>query len=131
MRLLHVMLRVNDLEESLRFYCDVLGMTLLRKKDYPAGRFTLAFVGYGPETEHTVIELTHNWDTHAYELGTGYGHVALGVEGIHERVDALRARGATITREPGPMQHGGSVIAFLEDPNGYKIELIELRGRRD
>jgi lactoylglutathione lyase len=131
MRLLHTMLRVNDLDTTLRFYCDVLGMTLLRKKDYPAGRFTLAFVGYGPEDRHAVLELTHNWDTHAYEMGTAFGHVALGVEGIYDTVEALRAQGAKVTREPGPMQHGGSEIAFIEDPNGYKVELIELRGRTD
>jgi lactoylglutathione lyase len=131
MRLLHTMLRVNDLDESLRFYCDVLGMTLLRKKDYPSGRFTLAFVGYGPEDQEAVLEFTYNWDTHAYDLGNAYGHVALGVEGIHETVEALRAKGAKVTREPGPMKHGGSVIAFIEDPNGYKVELIELRGRQD
>jgi lactoylglutathione lyase len=131
MRLLHTMLRVNDLDESLRFYCDVLGMKLLRKKDYPTGRFTLAFVGYGPESEQAVLELTHNWDTQHYELGTAFGHVALGVEGIFEMVESLRSRGAKVTREPGPMKHGGSTIAFIEDPNGYKIELIELRGRQD
>jgi len=125
------MLRVNDLDESLRFYCDVLGMKLLRKKDYPTGRFTLAFVGYGPESEKAVLELTHNWDIKEYELGTAYGHIALGVEGIAEQVEGMRARGAKVTREPGPMKHGGSVIAFIEDPNGYKIELIELHGRED
>jgi lactoylglutathione lyase len=131
MRLLHTMLRVNDLDESLRFYCDVLGMKLLRRKDYPGGRFTLAFVGYGAEDEESVIEMTHNWDTHQYELGNAFGHVALGVEGIYDVVEKLRAQGAKVTREPGPMKHGGSVIAFIEDPNGYKIELIELRGRSD
>ena len=131
MRLLHTMLRVNDLDATLRFYCDVLGMTLLRKKDYPSGRFTLAFVGYGPEDRNAVLEFTHNWDTRAYELGTAFGHVALGVEGIYDTVEALRAQGAKVTREPGPMQHGGSEIAFIEDPNGYKVELIELRGRTD
>ncbi len=131
MRLLHTMLRVNDLEESLRFYCDLLGMRLLRRKDYPSGRFTLAFVGYGPEAEQAVLELTYNWDTRAYDVGTGFGHIALGVEGIHEKVEELRAKGAKVTREPGPMKHGGSTIAFIEDPNGYKIELIELRGRVD
>ena len=131
MRLLHTMLRVNDLEESLRFYCDVLGMRLLRRKDYPSGRFTLAFVGYGPEREQTVLEFTWNWDTRSYEIGTGYGHVALGVEGIYDVVERLRAKGAKVTREPGPMKHGGSEIAFIEDPNGYKVELIELRGRMD
>lgn len=131
MRMLHTMLRVNDLEESLRFYCDVLGMRLLRRKDYPQGRFTLAFVGYGPEEHQTVLEFTWNWDTKSYELGTGFGHVALGVEGITEKVEELRAKGAKVVREPGPMKHGGSTIAFIEDPNGYKIELIELRGRTD
>ena len=131
MRLLHTMLRVNDLEESLRFYCDVLGMRLLRRKDYPAGRFTLAFVGYGPEARETVLELTHNWDTDHYEIGTGYGHVAIGVDDIHGAVEGLRARGAKVVREPGPMKHGGSEIAFIEDPNGYRIELIQLRGRQD
>jgi lactoylglutathione lyase len=131
MRFLHTMLRVNDLEESLRFYCDVLGMRLLRRRDYPEGRFTLAFVGYGPEETETVLEFTHNWDTHRYDIGTGFGHVALGVEGIYEVVERLRGKGAKVVREPGPMKHGGSTIAFLEDPNGYRIELIELRGRTD
>jgi len=125
------MLRVNDLDESLRFYCDVLGMRLLRRKDYPGGRFTLAFVGYGPENANTVVELTHNWDTDHYELGTAFGHLALGVEDLYATCDALRARGAKIVREPGPMKHGGSEIAFIEDPDGYRIELIQLRGRRD
>jgi lactoylglutathione lyase len=131
MRFLHTMLRVNHLDESLRFYCDVLGMKLLRRKDYPSGRFTLAFVGYGGEDEHTVLELTHNWDTERYTIGDAFGHVALGVEGIHRVVDELRTKGAKVVREPGPMKHGGSTIAFIEDPNGYKIELIELRGRED
>ena len=125
MRMLHTMLRVGDLEKSLRFYCDVLGMRLLRRKDYPSGRFTLAFVGYGDEETNTVIELTHNWDTDHYDLGTGYGHVALGVEDIYDACQRLRDKGAKIVREPGPMKHGGSVIAFIEDPNGYKIELIQ------
>lgn len=131
MRLLHTMLRVNDLDTSLRFYCDVLGMRLLRRKDYPGGRFTLAFVGYGDEAEQTVVELTWNWDTDRYEIGTAFGHLALGVDGIYDKIEALRAQGVPITREPGPMKHGGSVIAFVEDPNGYKIELIELGGRVD
>jgi len=131
MRFLHTMLRVNDLEESLRFYCDVLGMRLLRRKDYPGGRFTLAFVGYGPEDEQTVIEFTHNWDTHRYDLGDAFGHVALGVDDLYRTVDELRAKGARVVREPGPMKHGGSEIAFIEDPNGYRIELIQLRGRAD
>ena len=131
MRMLHTMIRVGDLERSLAFYRDVLGMRLLRRTDYPSGRFTLAFVGYGAEDAHTVIELTHNWDTAHYELGTGFGHIALGVEDIYATCDDLRARGAKIVREPGPMQHGGSEIAFIEDPDGYRIELIQLRGRRD
>jgi lactoylglutathione lyase len=125
MRMLHTMLRVGDLERSLAFYCNVLGMTLLRRQDYPDGRFTLAFVGYGSERDHTVIELTHNWDTSAYDLGTGFGHIALGVEDIHATCDGLRARGARIVREPGPMKHGTTVIAFVEDPDGYRIELIQ------
>jgi lactoylglutathione lyase len=131
MRMLHTMLRVGDLEKSLRFYCDVLGMRLLRRKDFPSGRFTLAFVGYGDEDTNTVIELTHNWDTDHYDLGTGYGHVALGVEDIYDACQRLRDKGAKIVREPGPMKHGGSEIAFVEDPDGYKIELIQLRGRSD
>ena len=131
MRMLHTMLRVGNLERSLAFYCDVLGMELLRRTDYPSGRFTLAFVGYGPESAHAVIELTHNWDTDRYELGDGFGHVALGVDDIYATCEALRARGANIVREPGPMKHGGSHIAFIEDPDGYRIELIGLRGRVD
>ena len=131
MRMLHTMIRVGDLERSLRFYCELLGMQLLRRKDYPGGRFTLAFVGYGAEDTDTVVELTHNWDTDHYELGTGFGHLALGVDDLYATCDALRARGARIVREPGPMQHGGSEIAFLEDPDGYRIELIQLRGRQD
>ena len=131
MRMLHTMIRVGDLARSLRFYCDVLGMKLLRRKDYESGRFTLAFVGYGDESTNTVVELTHNWDTDRYDLGNAFGHLALGVEGIYATCDALRAKGAKITREPGPMMHGGSEIAFVEDPDGYKIELIELKGRKD
>jgi lactoylglutathione lyase len=131
MRLLHTMLRVGDLERSLAFYTDVLGMRLLRRRDYPGGRFTLAFVGYGDESDHTVLELTHNWDTDAYEIGTGYGHIALGVEDIHAVCDAIRAKGGRVVREPGPMQHGSTVIAFVEDPDGYKVELIELTSRAE
>ena len=129
MRLLHTMIRVNSLDESLKFYCDVLGMKLLRRKDYPSGRFTLAFVGYGPESETSVVELTHNWDTDKYDLGNAFGHLAVGVEDIYKVCDDLRARGAKIVREPGPMKHGGTEIAFIADPNGYKIELIEMKGR--
>ena len=131
MRMLHTMLRVGDLERSLRFYVDVLGMRLLRRKDYPDGRFTLAFVGYGDEADHTVIEFTHNWDTDHYDLGTAFGHVALGVDDLYRTCDELRRKGARIVREPGPMQHGGSEIAFIEDPDGYRIELIQLQGRVD
>jgi len=129
MRLLHTMLRVNDLDESLRFYCDVLGMRLLRRKDYPDGRFTLAFVGYGDEDRETVLELTHNWDTDRYEIGTGFGHVALGVDDIYRRCEELRQKGARIVREPGPMKHGTTEIAFVEDPDGYRIELIQMQAR--
>jgi len=126
MRLLHTMIRVNDLDESLRFYCEQLGMKLLRKKDYPTGKFTLAFVGYESEDKSAVIELTHNWDTHEYELGNAFGHVALGVDDIYATCEELKGKGVKVTREPGPMKHGGSTIAFIEDPNGYKIELIQL-----
>lgn len=125
MRLLHTMLRVGHLERSLAFYTQVLGMKLLRKKDYPEGRFTLAFVGYGPEETHTVLELTWNWDTDRYDLGTGYGHIALGVKDIRATVEAIRQAGGKVVREPGPMKHGTSVIAFVEDPDGYRVELIE------
>ncbi|WP_085317001.1 lactoylglutathione lyase [Derxia lacustris] len=126
MRMLHTMLRVGDLDRSLAFYTGVLGMTLLRRQDFPDGRFTLAFVGYGPEDSNTVIELTHNWDTPSYELGAAYGHIALGVDDIHSTAEAIRAAGGKIVREPGPMKHGTTVIAFIEDPDGYKVELIEL-----
>lgn len=125
-RFLHAMIRVADLEASLDFYTRHLGMQVLRRQDYPEGRFTLAFVGYGPETDHTVLELTHNWDqAEPYSHGSGFGHLALGVEDIYGTCDGLRAEGVTITREPGPMKHGSTVIAFIEDPDGYKIELIE------
>ena len=125
MRLLHTMLRVGDLERSLAFYTDVLGMQLLRRKDYPDGRFTLAFVGYGDESDTAVLELTHNWDTSSYEIGTGYGHIALGVEDIHATCEAMAAKGGRVVRPPGPMKHGSTVIAFVEDPDGYKVELIQ------
>ena len=127
MRLLHTMLRVRDLDRSLHFYCELLGMKLLRRKDFSGGTFTLAFVGYGDESETAVLELTHNWDGRDYELGTAFGHVALGVGHIRELCDSLRAQGVKVVREPGPMQHGTTVIAFLEDPDGYRIELIEER----
>ncbi len=125
MRMLHTMLRVGNLEKSLAFYTSVLGMQLLRKQDYPDGRFTLAFVGYGPEDSNTVLELTHNWDTASYELGTAYGHIALGVPDAYAACDKIKALGGKVVREAGPMKHGSTVIAFVEDPDGYKIELIQ------
>lgn len=125
MRMLHTMIRVGDLDRSISFYTEVLGMKLLRRKDYPGGKFTLAFVGYGDEADHTVLELTHNWDTGSYDLGTGYGHIALAVEDAAAACNAIREKGGNVVREAGPMKHGGSVIAFVEDPDGYKIELIE------
>jgi lactoylglutathione lyase len=127
MRLLHTMLRVNNLDESLDFYCNKLGMKLLRKRDYPGGEFTLAFVGYGDERDTAVVELTWNWGTSKYNLGDAFGHLAVGVDDIYRACDELRQKGVKVTREPGPMKHGGAVIAFIEDPNGYKIELIEQR----
>ena len=125
MRILHTMLRVGDLAQSIAFYTEVLGMRLLRQHDYPEGRFTLAFLGYGDEASHTVLELTHNWDTSSYDLGTGYGHIALAVPDAAAACAEIRARGGRVVREAGPMQHGSTVIAFVEDPDGYKIELIE------
>ncbi|MBD2653039.1 lactoylglutathione lyase [Synechocystis sp. FACHB-383] len=131
MFLLHTMIRVGDLDKSLQFYCDILGMNLLRKKDYPSGEFTLAFVGYGKESENAVIELTHNWGTDKYDLGNGFGHIALGVEDIYGTCDKIRAKGGKVVREPGPMKHGTTVIAFVEDPDGYKIELIQTSSKKD
>ena len=125
MRLLHTMLRVGNLERSLAFYQDVLGMRLLRRQDYPDGRFTLAFVGYGSEETDAVLELTHNWDTPAYDLGNGFGHVALGVPDAAKACADIKARGGKVVREAGPMKHGTTIIAFVEDPDGYKIELIQ------
>lgn len=127
MRLLHTMFRVGNLERSIEFYTDVLGMKLLRQKEYPEGEFTLAFVGYGEESDTAVIELTYNWGAGSYDLGNGYGHIALGVDDIYATCDELKRRGGKVTRDPGPMQHGNTVIAFVEDPDGYKIELIEGR----
>ena len=125
MRLLHTMLRVGDLDASLAFYTGVLGMTLLRRHEYPDGRFTLAFVGYGPESEGAVVELTHNWDTPRYDLGGGFGHLALEVPDAAAACAEIRRRGGKVVREAGPMKHGTTVIAFVEDPDGYRIELIE------
>ena len=125
MRLLHTMLRVGDLAASKKFYCEALGMKVLREKEYPEGKFTLTFVGYGDEVDNTVIELTHNWDTSRYDVGDGFGHLAVGTDDIKATVERVRALGYKVTREPGPMKHGTTVIAFVEDPNGYKVELIE------
>ena len=125
MRILHTMLRVGDLDRSLSFYTEILGMRLLRRQDYPEGRFTLAFVGYGDEDANTVLELTHNWDTASYELGNAYGHIALAVPDAATACAEIKARGGKVGREAGPMKHGSTVIAFVEDPDGYKIELIE------
>lgn len=129
MRMLHTMLRVGNLEKSLDFYCNILGMKLLRQKDYPGGEFTLAFVGYGDESDNTVIELTYNWGVEKYDLGDGYGHIALGVDDIYGTCEQIKAQGGKVTREPGPMKHGSTVIAFVTDPDGYKIELIDLSNR--
>ena len=125
MRILHTMIRVGDLERSIRFYTEALGMQLLRRKDYPGGRFTLAFLGYGSEAEGAVVELTHNWDRTEYDLGDGFGHIAIGVDDIEGACRRVREQGGKVVREPGPMKHGTTVIAFLEDPDGYRIELIE------
>jgi len=125
-RMLHTMLRVRDLDKSLDFYTRLLGMKLLRKNDYPSGQFTLAFVGYGPEDSSTVLELTHNWDQEEpYDLGNAYGHIAIGVPDIYKTCEILEQEGVKIPRPPGPMKHGSTVIAFVEDPDGYKVELIE------
>ena len=126
MRVLHTMLRVGNLEESLKFYCDVLGMKLIRQKDYPGGEFTLAFVGYADESEQAVIELTYNWGVDRYELGNAYGHIAIAVEDIYGTCDKIKSLGGKVSREPGPMKHGSTEIAFVEDPSGYKIELIQV-----
>ena len=130
MQLLHTMIRVNNMDESIKFYTDGLGMKLLRKQDYPGGKFTLAFVGYGDEKDSAVVELTHNWETSSYDQGTAFGHLAIGVSDIYKKCEELKEKGANVVREAGPMMHGGAVIAFVEDPNGYKIELIDLSGAR-
>ena len=125
MRILHTMIRVGDLDRSIAFYTEVLGMSLLRRKDYPGGKFTLAFVGYGPESEQAVIELTHNWDTTEYDLGNGFGHIAIEVDDAYAACNEIKKRGGVVTREAGPMKHGTTVIAFVRDPDGYSIELIQ------
>ena len=127
MRLLHTMLRVGDLDKSIQFYRDIMGMELIRKHDYESGRFTLAFLGYGPEKDNTVLELTHNWDTDSYDKGEGFGHIAIAVDDVYAACEKIREAGGTIVREPGPMKHGTTVLAFVEDPDGYKIELLEDR----
>jgi lactoylglutathione lyase len=125
MRILHTMLRVGDLDRSLAFYTGVMGMKLLSRRDYPDGKFTLVFVGYGPESEQATLELTHNWDTKSYDIGTGYGHVALEVDDAYAACNEIKRKGGIVTREAGPMKHGTTVIAFVQDPDGYKIELIQ------
>ena len=125
MRLLHTMLRVGNLDESIKFYRDIMGMKLLRQHDYESGRFTLSFLGYGEEKDNTVLELTHNWDTDSYEKGEGFGHIAIAVDDVYAACEKIREAGGTIVREPGPMKHGTTVLAFVEDPDGYKIELLE------
>jgi len=124
MRVLHTMLRVTDLDQSLDFYTRVLGMRLLRRKDFPEGRFTLAFVGYDTEDKAAVLELTHNWDTDRYDLGNAYGHIAIGVGDVYQACDRIRAAGGRIVREPGPMKGSSTVLAFVEDPDGYRVELL-------
>ena len=131
MRILHTMIRVGDLDKSIAFYTETLGMQLLRRQDYPDGRFTLAFVGYGSEDQEAVLELTHNWDTPSYDLGNGYGHIALAVPDAAAACAEIKARGGKVVREAGPMKHGSTIIAFVEDPDGYKIELIQSKGRKD
>ena len=126
MQILHTMIRVVDLDKSIKFYVEVLGMQELRRKDYPEGKFTLAFVGYGNEKENAVIELTHNWDTKQYELGNAFGHIAIAVDDIHQICSDIKAKGGQVTREPGPVKGGKTVIAFVRDPDGYSIELIEM-----
>ncbi len=124
MRILHTMLRVTDLDRSIAFYTDVLGMRLLRKKDFPEGKFTLAFVGYEDESEAAAIELTHNWETSTYELGNAYGHIAISVKDVYDACEAVTASGGNVVRPAGPMKHGSTIIAFVKDPDGYMIELL-------
>lgn len=124
MRILHTMLRVTDLQKSISFYTEILGMRLLRRKDFPDGKFTLAFLGYGDESEHTALELTHNWETSAYELGNAYGHIAIEVQDVYAACDAIKAKGGEVVREAGPMKHGSTILAFVKDPDGYMIELL-------
>ncbi len=131
MRLLHTMIRVGDLDRSLKFYTDILGMKLLRQREYPEGKFTLAFVGYGDESDSSVIELTYNWGVDHYELGNAFGHLAIGVDDVYAAAERIRAAGGKIVREPGPMKGGSTVLAFVEDPDGYRIELLPAQRRND
>lgn len=124
MRLLHTMLRVTDLQKSISFYTEVLGMKLLRRKDFPDGKFTLAFLGYGNEAENTVLELTHNWETDSYDMGNAYGHIAIEVADVYAACERIKIKGGQIVREAGPMNHGSTVLAFARDPDGYMIELL-------
>jgi len=124
MRILHTMIRVVDLEKSINFYTDILQMKLLRKKDYPDGEFTLAFVGYGNESDEAVIELTHNWNTKSYEIGNAFGHIAIEVDDVYRACEAMKKNGGKVIRDAGPMNAGTTIIAFIEDPDGYQIELI-------
>ena len=124
MRMLHTMLRVGNLEKSIAFYSDVLGMSELRRNDYPDGEFTLAFMGYGDEKENTVLELTHNWGVESYDLGTAYGHIAIEVDDVYDACEKMKQTGGKVIRDAGPMNAGSTIIAFLEDPDGYQIELI-------
>lgn len=130
MRLLHTMLRVTELQKSIDFYTQTLGMKLFRSKDYPEGRFTLAFLGYGDEAKHTALELTHNWDTDSYELGNAYGHIAIEVDDVYKACEAIKSKGGEIVREAGPMKHSTTILAFAKDPDGYMIELLG-RDRHD
>ena len=125
MRILHTMLRVTDLQKSISFYTDLMGMRLLRRKDYPEGKFTLAFLGYGDESDTTVLELTHNWDTSSYDLGNAYGHIAIEVDDVYEACDIIKTKGGQVVREAGPMKGGSSILAFVKDPDGYMIELLD------
>lgn len=124
MRLLHTMLRVGNLDKSIKFYTEIMGMTLLRQKDYPDGKFTLAFVGYGDEKDNTAIELTNNWDTDSYEMGNGFGHLAIEVDDVYVACEKIKQQGGDIIREAGPMNAGTTIIAFVKDPDGYEIELL-------
>ncbi len=125
MRIIHTMIRVGNLERSIKFYTEVLAMRLLRMEEYTEGRFTLAFVGYEDESKSAVIELTHNWGTDKYDLGDGFGHIAIEVDDAYATCEEIKSRGGSVVREPGPMQHGKTVIAFVEDPDGYRLELIQ------